>query len=99
MDNHFDRELNPAMTNAPWKHSWKHAMFDRCGGPLFEIEVVSYRSVAGEIVEDFASYLMGCGFFQGNIIEAFEDYVIEHKEALIAGTERFKNVDKQTGAD
>jgi len=84
---------------SPWKHSWKHAIFDRYGGPLFEIEVVSYRSVAEEIVEDFASYLLGCGFFESNIIEAFEGYVEEHKEALITGSERFKNADKQTDAD
>jgi len=74
-------------------------MFDRYGGPLFEVEVVSYRAVAEEIVEDFASYLLGCGFFESNIIEAFEGYVEEHKEALITGSERFKNADESSLSD
>jgi len=82
-----------------WKHTWKHVVIDRYGNLSFQIETISNKETTGDVVEDFACYLMGCGFFQSNIIEAFEDYVIEHKEALITGTDRFKNVDKQTDAD
>jgi len=99
MDNRLDRELNLAMTNSSWKHTWKHAVFDRHGDLSFQIETISSKETTDELVEDFACYLMGCGFFQGNIIEAFEDYVIEHKEALITGAGRFKNVNEPSFSD
>lgn len=88
--------MTSSSSSAPWKHSWKHAIFDRYGDPSFEIEVVSYKQTSDEIVEDFASYLMGCGFFQSNIIESFEDYIKEHKEPLITGANRLKDVDESS---
>ena len=81
------------------KHTWKHVVIDRYGDPSFDIEVTSYKATTNDVVEDFACYLMGCGFFQSNIIEAFEDYVTEQKEALITGVDRFKNVDEPSFSD
>lgn len=43
-----------------------------------------------EIVEEFASYLAGCGFYQNNIIEAFEDYVVANKKAIVNGALRLQ---------
>jgi len=82
-----------------WKHTWKHVVIDRYGDLSFQIETISNKETTNDVVEDFACYLMGCGFFQSNIIEAFEDYVTEHKEALITGVDRFKNVDEPSFSD
>ena len=80
------------MTNSPsfpWKHSWKHSITDRHGDPSFDIEVVSYKTVIDELVEDFACYLMGCGYSHSLIIEAFSAQADEFSSVT-------ENADEQT---
>lgn len=69
-------------------HKWSHTFLDRFGKPSYELSFTSYKETTSEIVEDFACYLMGCGFFQSTIIEAFDDYISEHRQALINSGER-----------
>jgi hypothetical protein len=69
-------------------HKWTHSFVDRFGAPSYEVSFTSYKESATELAEDFASYLMGCGFFQSTIIEAFDDYISEHRQALIDSGER-----------
>jgi len=63
-------------------HTWKHSYHDRYGNPSYEITVITYQQTTDELVEDFAMYLMGCGFSQGNVLQAFQRYVDEHSGVL-----------------
>jgi len=63
-------------------HEWKHAYNDRYGNPHLSIKVVSYSQVADDLIEDFAAYLMACGFYQSSIINGFQAYIDEHKDAV-----------------
>ena len=63
-------------------HEWKHAYNDRYGNPHLSIKVVSYSQAAGDLIEDFAAYLMACGFYQSSIINGFQAYADEHKEVV-----------------
>ena len=93
----LDGSMNPASSSIPWKHSWKHSMLDRYGDPRLDIEMTCYEETATELVENFAFYLMGCGFFQSNIIEAFDSYIQVHGKTLIASAERLKaNADQSS---
>ena len=71
-------------------HKWTHTYLDRFGVPSYEVIFTSYKEAAPELVEDFACYLMGCGFFQSTILEAFDDYISEHRQALIDGGKRIE---------
>ncbi len=77
---------------SPWKHSWKHSITNRYGDPSFDIEVVSYKATIYEVVEDFACYLMGCGYSRSLVVDAFNAQAEEFADLL-------KNVDEQTDAD
>lgn len=71
-------------------HKWTHAFPDRFGNPSYEVSFTSYKDAAPELVEDFACYLMACGFFQSTILEAFDDYISEHRQALIDSGKRIE---------
>lgn len=71
-------------------HKWTHSFVDRFGNPSYEVSFISYKETTSEIVEDFACYLMGCGFFQSTILEAFDDYISEHRQALIDAGKRIE---------
>ena len=64
-------------------HRWSHTFLDRFGTPSSELNFASYKETTSELVEDFACYLMGCGFFQSSIVEAFDDYISDHRQALV----------------
>lgn len=74
----------------PQPHKWTHTFLDRFGAPSYEVSFTSYKEATPELVEDFACYLMGCGFFQSSIIEAFYDYISEHRQALVDGGKRIE---------
>ena len=63
-------------------HEWKHACNDRYGNPHLSIKVVSYSQVADDLIEDFAAYLMACGFYQSSVIKGFEAYIDLHKSVV-----------------
>jgi len=63
-------------------HEWTHAYNDRYGNPHLSIKVVSYSQVADGLIEDFAAYLMACGFYQSSVIKGFEAYIDLHKEVV-----------------
>jgi hypothetical protein len=77
---------------SPWKHSWKHSRTNRYGDPDFDIEVTSYKGTICEVVEDFACYLMGCGYPRSLIVDAFNAQAEEFADLV-------KNVDEQTDTD
>jgi len=77
---------------SPWKHSWKHSITNRYGDPSFEIEVVSYKAVIGEVVEDFAHYLLGCGYSLSLIVDAFNAQAEEFADLV-------KDADKPSLSD
>lgn len=75
------------------QHEWRYAHGDNAHATIVFKNSFEF---CGDVVEEFASYLAAVGFFQGNIIEAFESYVDEHKVALIRGAKRLdgESVDK-----
>jgi len=77
---------------SPWKHSWKHSITNRYGDPSFDIEVTSHKATIYEVVEDFACYLMGCGYSRPLIVDAFNAQAEEFADLV-------KDADKQTDAD
>jgi hypothetical protein len=67
-------------------------MTNRYGDPSFDIEVTSYKATIYEVVEDFACYLMGCGYSRSLIVYAFNAQAEEFADLA-------KDADKQTDAD
>ena len=67
-------------------------MLDRHGDPCFDIELVSYEATTTELVEDFACYLMGCGYSRPLIVDAFNAQAEEFADLV-------KDADKQTNVD
>jgi len=75
-------------SNPTLSHEWRYAH-----GENAHATIVFRNSFecCDEVVEEFANYLAAVGFFQSNIIEAFESYVNENKIALLYGAKRFEN--------
>ena len=75
------------------QHTW-HYSFNN--DAKTEVTFKNHCVFCDEVVEELALYLMATGFFQSNIIEAFEKYVDEHKQALINSTKRLdgEEIDK-----
>jgi hypothetical protein len=67
---------------SPWKHSWKHSITNRYGDPSFDIEVVSYKAAIDEVIEDFACYLLGCGYSRSLIVDAFNAWAEEFADLV-----------------
>lgn len=67
------------------QHTW-HYTFDN--EAKTEVIFKNHHVFCDEVVEELANYLMAVGFFQSNIIQAFEGYVDQHKQALINSAKR-----------
>ena len=71
------------------QHTWHYAYNNEA---KTEITFRNHHVFCTEVVEEMATYLMGVGYFQSNIIEAFELYVDEHKQAIINGAKRLEGM-------
>lgn len=67
------------------QHTWSYSFNNEA---KTEVTFKNHCVFCDEVVEELALYLMATGFCQGNIIEAFEKYVDEHKQALIDSAKR-----------
>jgi hypothetical protein len=75
------------------QHTWHYSFNNEA---KTEVTFKNHCVFCDEVVEELALYLMATGFFQSNIIEAFEKYVDEHKPAFINSAKRLdgEEVDK-----
>jgi len=75
------------------QHTWHYIYNNEA---KTEVTFKNHHVFCDEVVEELANYLMAVGFFQSNIIQAFESYVDEHKQAFINSAKRLngESVDK-----
>lgn len=69
------------------QHTWHYVYNNEA---KTEVTFRNHLVFCDEVVEELACYLMATGFFQSNIIEAFERYVEEHKRAFINSAKRLE---------
>lgn len=67
------------------QHTWHYIYNNEA---KTEVTFKNHHVFCDEVVEELANYLMAVGFFQSNIIQAFESYVDEHKQAFINSAKR-----------
>lgn len=67
------------------QHTWHYVFHNEA---KTEVTFKNHHVFCDEVVEELATYLMAVGFFQSNIIEAFQNYVDEHKQAFINSAKR-----------
>lgn len=71
------------------QHTWHYVHNNQA---KTEVTFKNHHVFCDEVVEEMANYLMAIGFFQSNIIQAFESYVDEHKQAFIDGAKRLDHM-------
>lgn len=71
------------------QHTWQYIYNNEA---KTEVTFRNHHVFCDQVVEEMANYLMATGFYQSNIIEAFETYVVEHKQAFINGAKRLDNM-------
>lgn len=71
------------------QHTWQYSYNNEA---KTEVVFKNHHVFCDEVVEEMANYLMATGFFQSNIIQAFESYVVEHKQAFINSAKRLDDM-------
>lgn len=74
------------------RHEWRY-VYDDLTNPSTELVFRNKHFCTTDIVQEFANYLLGCGFHQSNVIEAFEDYAAENRPVMINAGRRFAGTD------